>query len=114
MIVEVSPTRKVVVLGLDRRPLEDLIWCASTYTIDRLFWVNGYLICAEVYEKALEHEITTREFPISQMCYTEFPKYKKYYEVEKGVNLPIVNATSIGIFRKLLEHIVKCDKEPEQ
>lgn len=113
MIVEVSPTRKVVVLGLDRRPLEDLIWCASTYAINRLFWVNGYLICAEVYEKALEHEITKREFPISQVCYAEFSKYKKYYEVEKGVNLPIVNATSIAIFRKLLEHIVECDKESD-
>ena len=114
MIIEVAPTRKVVILGLDKRPLEDLIWCASTHAINRLFWLNGYLICAEVYEKALEHEITKREFPISQVCYTEFPKYKKYYEVEKGVNLPIVNAASLKMFVKLLEQIMKYDKEQDQ
>jgi len=114
LIVEVAPTRKVVVSGLDKRPLEDLIWCASTHAVNRLFWLNGYLICAEVYEKALEHEINKREFPISQVCYTEFSKYKKYHEVEKGVNLPIVNATCLKIFRKLFEQIMKCDRELDQ
>lgn len=111
MDVEVAPTKKVVVLGLDKRPLEDLIWCASTFNINRLFWVDGYLICAEVYEKAFEHEIAKREFPISQLCYTEFPKYKKFYEVEKGVNLPIVNVTGVKIFTKLLKAIQKNEKK---
>jgi hypothetical protein len=108
--VEIQPTKKLVVLGLDKRPLEDLIWCASTFGINRVFWIDGYLICAEVYEKAFEHEITKREFPISQVCYTEFPKYKKYYEVEKGVHLPIVNVTGARIFTNLLKAILEDEK----
>lgn len=110
MDVEVLPTKKVVVLGLDRRPLEDLIWCASTYGINRLFWIDGYLLCSEVYEKAFEHEIAEREFPISQLCYAEFPKFRKYYEVEKGVHLPIVNVTGMRIFTHLLRDVVQADE----
>lgn len=110
MDVEIAPTKKVVVLGLDKRPLDDIIWCASTYNMNRLFWLDGYLICAEVYEKAFEHEIAKREFPISQVCYTEFPKYKKFYEVEKGVHLPIVNMTGARIFTSLLGAMLKADK----
>lgn len=110
MNVEISPTKKIVVFGVDKRPLEDLIWCASTFSINRLFWLDGFLICAEVYEKAFEHEITKREFPISQICYTEFPEYKKYYEVEKGVHIPIVNVTGVGIFANLLKAIRENDK----
>jgi len=109
--VEIAPTKKVVVLGVDKRPLEDLIWCASTYNINRLFWIDGYLICAEVYEKAFEHEIAKREFPISQVCYTEFPKYKKFLEVEKGVHLPIVNVTDMKIFTNLLKAIQENEKK---
>ena len=99
-----------MVLGLDNRPLEDLIWCASTFNINRLFWIDGYLLCTEVYEKAFEHEIEHREFPVSQLCYTEFPKYKKFYEVEKGVQLPIVNVTGMKIFSCLLKDAVQADK----
>jgi hypothetical protein len=107
--VEISLTKKVVVLGLDRRSFEDLVWCASTYNINRLFWIDGYLLCTEVYEKAFEHEIAKREFPISQLCYTEFPKYKKYYEVEKGVHLPIVNVTGMKMFMDLLKSALKAN-----
>ncbi len=110
MDVEISPTKKVVVLGLDRRSLDDLIWCASTYSINRLFWIDGYLLCTEVYEKAFEHEIAKREFPISQLCFTEFPKYKKYYEVEKGVHLPIVNVTGMKVFTSLLKSVLHTDE----
>ncbi len=74
MKVEVTPTRKVVVLGVDKRQLEDLAWCASTYGVNRLYWIDGYLLCLEVYEKSFEHEIKTKEFPISQVCYTKFPE----------------------------------------
>lgn len=111
MDVEIAPTKKVVVLGLDKRPLDDLIWCASTFSINRLFWIDGYLICAEVYEKAFEHEIAKHVFPISQVCYTEFPKYKKFYEVEKGVHLPIVNVKGVKIFTNLLSAILEEEKK---
>lgn len=110
MNVEILPTRKIIVLGLDRRSVDDLIWCASTYSINRLLWLNGYLLCAEVYEKAFEHEIAKREFPISQLCFTEFPKYKKYYEVEKGVHIPIVNVTGMKIYENLLKDALQADK----
>jgi hypothetical protein len=86
--IEVLPTKKVVVLGLDRRPLDDLIWCASTYSINRLFWIDGYLLCDEVYEKAFEHEIAKHEFPISQLCYTEFPDIENTTRWRRGFICP--------------------------
>lgn len=44
MDIEIAQTWKVVVFGVDERPLEDLVWCASTFDINRLFWIDGYLI----------------------------------------------------------------------
>ena len=111
MEVEISPTRKVVILGVDKRSLENLAWCASTYGANRLHWIDGYLLCLEVYEKSFEHEIKTKEFPISQVCYTKFPEYTRSYEVERGVKLPIVNVSEMRIFQNLLKAILKADKE---
>jgi len=110
MEVEVTPTRKVVVLGVDKRQLEDLAWCASTYGANRLHWIDGHLLCLEVYEKSFEHEIKTKEFPVSQLCYTELPKYAKTFEVERGVKLPIVNVSEMRIFQNLLKAILNADK----
>lgn len=107
MEVEITPTKKIIVLGVDKRSLEDLAWCATTYGINRLFWVEGYLLCVEVYEKSFEHEIKRREFPISQVCYTSFPKYTRVFEVEKGMRIPIVNASDMRIFSNLLKAILK-------
>jgi len=112
MEVEIAPTKKIVVLGVDKRSLKDLAWCSTTYGINRLFWVDGYLLCVEVYEKSFEHEIKRKEFPISQVCYTDFPKYIRVFEVEKGVQIPIVNASDMGMFRSLLEAILKTEKIP--
>lgn len=109
MDVELSPTKKVTVLGVDKRALEDLAWCASTYGVNRLYWIDGYILCVEVYEKSFEHEIKTREFPISQVCYTAFPKYTKTFEVERGVQLPIVNVSDMQIFQNLLKTILKTE-----
>jgi len=106
MEVEVAPTKRLVVLGVDKRSLENLAWCATTYGINRLFWVDGYLLCVEVYERSFEHEIKKREFPISQVCYTSFPKYTRVYEVEKGMQIPIVNASDMQIFNSLLKAIL--------
>lgn len=109
MDVEIAKTKKVAVLGVDERSLENLIWCASTYGVQRLFWVDGYLLCLEVYEKSFEHEIKDKEFPISQVCYTRFPEYAKTYEVEKGVQIPIVNASDMQMFKSLLRAILKAN-----
>ncbi|KPV65314.1 MAG: hypothetical protein AOA65_0281 [Candidatus Bathyarchaeota archaeon BA1] len=110
MDVEISPTKRIIVLGADKRSLEDLAWCAATYGMSRLYWVDGYLLCVEVYEKSFEHEIKRREFPISQVCYTSFPKYARVFEVEKGMQIPIVNASDMRIFSNLSKAILKTDE----
>lgn len=111
MKVEISPTRKIVILGVDKRRLESLAWCASTYGVNRLYWINGYLLCLEVYEKSFEHEIRTKEFPISQVCYTKFPEYSKTFEVERGVKLPIVDVSEMRLFQNLLKAVLNADKK---
>jgi predicted ATPase len=107
MKVEIKPTEKVKVLGLDERSLESMAWCAATYGINRLFWVDGHLICTEVYEKSFEHEIAEGEFCISQVCHAEYPRYTRVYEVERGTQVPIVDASDMKIYRKLLEAILE-------
>ena len=112
MDVEIRATKKVRVLGLDKRSINNLAWCATTYGANRLYWIDGYLLCLEVYEKSFEHELKTREFPISQICYAEFPKYEKVYEVEKSLQIPIVNVAEMKIFKGLLKVIKEREKAP--
>lgn len=109
--VEIVLTRKISVLGLDKRSFKDLAWCATTYGMSRLYWVDGYLLCLEVYEKSFEHEIKNKEFPISQVCYAAFPKYEKMFEVDKSLQIPIVNASDMKIFKNILTAILKNEKE---
>lgn len=105
MDVEVSPPKKVVIYGIERRKLENLVWCAATYGVNRLFWIDGYLFCLEVYEKSFEHEIKEKIFPISQLCYAELPNYTKMYEVEKGLQIPIVDVSDTKLYRMLLDKL---------
>jgi hypothetical protein len=111
MDIEIVPTKKITVLGVDKRSVEDLAWCATTYGINRLFWVDGYLLCVEVYEASFEHEMENKEFPISQVCYAKFPKYVKVYEVEKGMQIPIVNASDMKIFSNLIKAILENEEK---
>lgn len=112
MDVEISTTKKIRVLGLDQRSLEDIAWCAATYGVSRLYWIDGYLLCIEVYEKSFEQELKNREFPISQICYAKYPKYEKIYEVNKTLQIPIVNVSDMKIFKSLLNALLNCgDKE---
>lgn len=111
MDVEIVPTQKISVLGLDKRSVKDMAWCAATYGMSRLYWVDGYLLCLEVYEKSFEHEIKSKEFPISHVCYAEFPKYERIFEVDKSLQIPIVNASSMKIFKKLLATILNYERE---
>jgi hypothetical protein len=111
MDVEIAPTRKVTILGLDKRSVGDIAWCATTYGVNRLYWVSGYLLCLEVYEKSFEHELKSKEFPISQICYAEFPKYEKLYEVDKSLQIPIVNASDMRIFQNILKAILNKKSE---
>jgi hypothetical protein len=105
MKVEIRPTEKVVVMGLDERSLDDMAWCAATFGINRLFWVDGHLICTEVFEQSFKHEIEKGEFCISQACYTKFPRYARLHEVEKGTQIPIVDVSEMRIYRSLMKAI---------
>jgi hypothetical protein len=111
MDVKIAPTRKITILGLDKRSVNHIAWCASTYGVNRLYWIDGYIICLEVYEKSFEHEIKEKEFPISQICYAEYPKYEKIYEVEKSLQVPIVNVSDMQIFQNILKAILDNNKE---
>ena len=109
MKVKVTPTKEVQILGLDERNIENIFWCAMSYRADRLLWAEGYLLCIENYEEAMSYEVEKGIFPISQVCYTVFPKYMKYYEVEKGVQIPIVNVSDMQLYKGIVKTIK--DKE---
>ena len=114
MKIDIKPTEKVTVLGLDHRSLENLAWCAATFGINRLFWVRGHLLCTEVFENSFEHEIEHGEFPMSQVCYTECPKYRRILEVEKGTEIPVVDASDMKLYRNLLEAILERKETTEE
>jgi hypothetical protein len=103
MEVKVKPTERVIILGVDRRDVENLAWCAATYGVNRLFWVEGHLICLEVYERALELEMENGELYISQLCYAEMPKYVRLLEVGKGTEIPVVDMSDMELYRRLLK-----------
>lgn len=111
MDVEIAPTRKITVLGLDKRSVNDLAWCATTYGVNRLYWIDEHLLCLEVYEKSFEHELKKREFPISQICYAKFPKFEKIYEIDKSLQIPLVNVSDMKIFQSILKAILENEKE---
>lgn len=111
MKVEIKPPERVVVLGVDNRSVDNLTWCGATFGVNRLFWVDGYLLCLEVYEKSFEHEIEGGAFYISQVCYARFPRYARIFEVEKGTQIPVVDASDMGIYRILLETILRSVEE---
>ncbi len=102
--VRLDVTKDVRIYGIDKRKVEDLVWCAITAGVTRLFWIDGYLICAEVYEKAFEFEVKERFFPISQVCYARFPEYRQKYEVP-GASIPIVDVSDMAIYKAILKVI---------
>jgi hypothetical protein len=111
MDVEISPTRKITILGLDKRSVNNIAYCAATYGVNRLYWIDGHLLCIEVYEKSFEHEIKTKEFPVSQVCYAEYPKYEKILEIDKSFQIPIVDVSDMGIFQCILKTILENEKK---
>lgn len=105
MKINVSPMKEVLILGLDERSLSNLAWCATAYRVDRLFWSDGYLFCLEPYERSLEYEAEKGVFPVGQVCYVEFPKYVKSYEVEKSVQIPIVDVSDMRLYKEIARAI---------
>lgn len=105
MDVEFSPTKKIKILSVDRREVEDLVWCAVTSGSHKLYWINGYLICTEVHDEAFKYEIEEGVFPISQLCYASLPNYTKMYEAEKGARIPVVRVTGMRIFEALVKKL---------
>jgi hypothetical protein len=111
--VDVSPTRRIKILGLDNRSFSNIVWCAATYGISRLYWIGGYVMCLEVYEKAFEHELKMQEFPVSQICFAEFPKYMKVFELDKSLQIPLIDVSDMKLFQKILAAILEYQKRPE-
>ena len=111
MDVEIAPTRKITVLGLDKRSVNNIAYCAATYGVNRLYWIDGYILCLEVYEKAFEQELKKKDFPISQVCYMEFPKYEKMVEIDKSFQIPLVNVSDMKIFQSVLKAIQEHEKK---
>ena len=114
MEVEIAPTRKVTILGLDKRSVANIAWCAATYGINRLYWIGGYILCLEVYDKAFEHELKKQEFPVSQICYAEFPKYEKLHEIDKSFQMPLVDVSDMKLFQRILAAILEHEKKPKE
>jgi hypothetical protein len=106
MDVEIAPTRKIRILGLDNRSVGNLAWCAASFGTNRLYWIDGYLLCLEVCEKSFEEELKKKEYPISQVCYAEFPKYQKLYEIDKSFQIPVVDVSDMKLFRSILKAIL--------
>jgi hypothetical protein len=113
MEVEIAPTRKITVLGLDKRSVNNIIYCGATYGETRLYWIDGYILCLEVYETSFEHELKKKEFPISQICYAEFPKYEKILEIDKSFQIPLVNVSDMRLFQSVLKAILEHEKQAE-
>jgi len=110
MEIRINPTRKTMILGLDKRSIGNIAWCAGTFGVNRLYWIGGYILCLEVYEKAFEHELSKEEFPISQICYTEFPKYEKIHEIDKSLQIPLVDVSDMKLFQGILKAILEHEK----
>lgn len=114
MDVEVASTKKIRILGLDnRRSEEELAWCSSSMEVSKLFWIDGYLICMEVPDKAFEHEIETGEFVISQLCYTKSPRYERFKPIARGGQIPVADMSSMKMFKAIVEAIRKTESHGE-
>lgn len=105
MKVNIRPTKNIIILGLDKREPKNLGFCAITFGANRLFWIDGLLLCLEVYEKSIEYEMDRGEFYISQLCYADFPKYAEIFEIERGTQIPIVNVSDMQIYAKIVKAI---------
>ena len=105
MKIKITPIRNVNIFGIDERSLSNIAWCATANHADHLFWVNGYMICLEPYEKSLECEEDRGSIPIGQLCYARFPKYVKSYEVEKSLQIPIVDVSDMSLYTEIADAI---------
>jgi len=103
--VELRPVKRIVVLGFDEREVRNLLYCALTYGVNRLFWVDGYLMCVEVYEESFKREMDDGVFYVSHVCFARFPEYRKVIEVERGAQLPVVNASDMGVLSAIMKAI---------
>ncbi|MEM2094660.1 MAG: hypothetical protein QXI32_05130 [Candidatus Bathyarchaeia archaeon] len=110
MKTKYTPVKELRVIGLDERSLGNLLWCATSYRLDRLYWAKGYLFCIEMYDKSFDLEVERGILPVNQVCYTHFPKYEKYYEVEKGIQVPIVDVSEMRLYGGLVRMIRKMDR----
>jgi len=107
--IEVLRPKVVKILGLDERSRDDLVWCSASMEVSKLFWIDGLLICMEVPEKSLEYEYEDGVYVISQLCYAKCPRYSRFEDVGRGVQIPVVNATGMRVFEAIVDAIKRLD-----
>lgn len=110
MKIEISRPKVIKILGMDSRSKDDLVWCSVSMEVSKLFWIDGLLICMEVPEKSFDYEYEDGVYVVSQLCYAEYPKYNKFEDVGRGIQIPIVNVKGMKVF----EFIAKTIREGEK
>lgn len=113
MKIEVSRPKVVKILGLDSRGKDDLVWCSLSMEVSRLFWIDGLLICMEVPEKSFDYEYEDGIYVVSQLCYAEYPKYNRFEDVGRGIQIPIVNVKGMRVFESIAKTIRENEKRLE-
>ena len=110
MEIKYLPTKEIRIFCIDKRDPADLAWCAIATGSNKLFWIDGYLICLEIHDDAFKYEVEKGFFPINQLCYAKFPKYVRIYDVEKGARIPLINVSDMKVFRKIVEKIKELER----
>lgn len=103
--IKIIPTKEIRIYSVDKRDIGELGWCAFTTGSNRLFWIDGYVICMEIHDDAFKYEIENNFFPINKLCYAKLPTYVRIMDVEKGARLPLINVSDMLLFKKILEKI---------
>ena len=105
MEIKYTPTKEIRIFSIDERKLDDLAWCAIVSGSNKLYWIDGFVICMEIHDDAFKYEVERDFFPINQLCYAKLPEYTRVYEVAKGARIPVVDVSSMSLFKRIIETI---------
>ena len=112
MEIKYTPVKEIRILSIDERKLENLAWCAIVSGSNKLYWVDGFVICMEIHDDAFKYEIERSFFPINQLCYAKMPEYTRFYEAAKGAQIPIVDVSDMSLFKKIIRTIKNSKNRP--
>ncbi len=110
MEIKYLPTREIRIYSIDKRKASELAWCSITMGANKLFWIDGYVICLEIHDDAFKYEVEKGFFPINQICFAAFPEYTRIFDVEKGARIPLINVSDMKIFKKILNKIKEIER----